>query len=62
MLLYSIVSIKEGKENSYSENEDLLNDLAVTELEFLGTEFMDMTCEHKWKKNRGLDSIRCFKC
>ena len=23
---------------------------------------MDMTCEHKWKKNRGLDSIRCFKC
>ena len=23
---------------------------------------MNMTCEHKWKKNRGLDSIRCFKC
>ena len=22
---------------------------------------MDMTCEQKWKKNRGLDSIRCFK-
>ena len=21
-----------------------------------------MTCEHKWKNNRGLDSIRCFKC
>ena len=21
-----------------------------------------MTCEHKWKKNKGLDSIRCFKC
>ena len=60
--IYSIVSIKEGKENSDSENEDLLNDLAITELEFLGTEFMDMTCEHKWKKNKGLDSIRCFKC
>ena len=23
---------------------------------------MDMTCEHKWKKIRGLDSIRFFKC
>ena len=23
---------------------------------------MDMTCENKWKKNKGLDSIRCFKC
>ena len=23
---------------------------------------MDMTCEHKWKKNRRLDSIKCFKC
>ena len=23
---------------------------------------MDITCEHQWKKNRGLDSIRCFKC
>ena len=56
----SIVSINEGKENSNSENEDLINDLA--ELEFLNTEFMDMTCEPKWKKNRGLDSIRCFKC
>ena len=21
-----------------------------------------MTCEHTWKKNSGLDSIRCFKC
>ena len=21
-----------------------------------------MTCEHKWKKNKGLDIIRCFKC
>ena len=59
--IYSIVSIKEGKENSYSENEDLLNDLAVIELEFLRTGFMDMACEHKWKKNGGLDSIRCFK-
>ena len=26
--IYSIVSIKEGKENSDSENEDLINDLA----------------------------------
>ena len=60
--IYSIVSIKERKENSNSENEDLLNDLAVAELEFLGTEFMDMTCEHKWKNNKGLDSIRWFKC
>ena len=33
--IYSIVSIKEGKENSDSENEDLINDLA--KLEFLGT-------------------------
>ena len=23
---------------------------------------MDITCEHEWKKNSGLDSIRCFKC
>ena len=23
---------------------------------------MDMTCENKRKKNRGLDSIRCIKC
>ena len=23
---------------------------------------MDMTCEHKWKHNKGLDSIICFKC
>ena len=23
---------------------------------------MDIICEHKWKKNSGLDSIRCFKC
>ena len=23
---------------------------------------MDITCEHQWKKNKGLDSIRCFKC
>ena len=52
--IYSIVSIKEGKENSDSENEDLINDLA--ELEFLNIEFMDMKME-----NRGLDSIRCFK-
>ena len=52
--IYSIVSIKEGKESSDSENEDLINDLA--ELEFLNTEFMDMKME-----NRGLDSIRCFK-
>ena len=58
--IYSIVSIKEGKKNSYSKNEDLINDLA--ELEFLNIEFMDMTCEHKWKKNIGLDRIRCFKC
>ena len=58
--IYSIVSIKERKENSDSENEDLINDLE--ELEFVNTEFMDMTCEHKWKKNKGLDSIRCFKC
>ena len=58
--IYNIVSIKEGKENSYSKNEDLINDLA--ELEFLGIEFMDIICEHKWKKNSGLDSIRCFKC
>ena len=58
--IYNIVSKKEGKENSDSENEDLINDLV--ELEFLNTEFIDMTCEHKWKKNRGLDSIRCFKC
>ena len=35
--IYIIVSIKEGKENEDSENEDLLNDLAITELEFLGT-------------------------
>ena len=35
--IYSIVSIKEGKENTDSENEDLLNDLALAELEFLGT-------------------------
>ena len=58
--IYSMVSITEGKQNSDSENEDLINDLA--ELEFPNTEFMDITCEHKWKKNRGLDSIRCFKC
>ena len=57
--IYSIVSITEGKQNSDSENEDLINDLA--ELEFPNTELMDITCEHKWKKNRGLDS-RCFKC
>ena len=42
--IYSIVSKKEGKENSDSENEDLINDLA--ELEFLKIEFMDITCEH----------------
>ena len=58
--IYSIVSIKEGKENSDSENEDLINDLA--ELDFLNTEFMDMTCEYKWKKNKGFDSIIYFKC
>ena len=58
--IYNIVSIKEEKENSDNDNEDLINELA--ELEFLGTEFMDITCEHKWKKNSGLDSIRCFKC
>ena len=58
--IYSIVSIKEGKENSDSENEDLINELA--ELDFLGTKFMDIICEHEWKKNSGLDSIRCFKC
>ena len=58
--IYSIVSITEGKQNSDSENEDLINDLA--ELEFPNTEFMDITCEHQWKKNKGLDSIRCFKC
>ena len=22
---------------------------------------MDIICEHEWKKNSGLDSIRCFK-
>ena len=38
--IYSMVSIKEGKENPDSENKDLINDLA--ELEFLGTEFMDI--------------------
>ena len=32
--IYSIVSIKEGKENSDRENEDILNDLAVIEPEF----------------------------
>ena len=58
--IYIIVSITEGKQNSDSENEDLINDLA--ELEFPNTEFMDITYEHQWKKNRGLDSIRCFKC
>ena len=57
--IYSIVSITEGKQNSDSENEDLINDLA--ELEFPNTEFMDITCEHQWIKNRGFDSIRCFK-
>ena len=58
--IYSIVSITEGKQNSDSENEDLINDLA--ELECPNIEFRDITCEHKWKKNRELDSIRCFKC
>ena len=48
--IYSIVSITKGKQNSDSENEDLLNDLA--ELEFPNIEFMDITCEHQWKKNR----------
>ena len=43
--IYSIVSITEGKQNSESENEDLINDLA--ELEFSNTEFMDITCEHQ---------------
>ena len=38
--IYSIVSIKEGKENSDSENEDLINDSVG--FEFLGTEFMDI--------------------
>ena len=33
--IYSIVSIKEEKENSYNENEDLINELA--KLDFLGT-------------------------
>ena len=23
---------------------------------------MNIICEHEWKKNSGLDSIRCFKC
>ena len=23
---------------------------------------MDITCEHEWKNNSGLDSIRCFEC
>ena len=59
-MIYSIVSITEGKQNSDNENEDLINDLA--ELEFPNTELMNITCEHKWKNNRGLDSIRCFKC
>ena len=43
--IYRIVSIKEGKENSNSENEDLINEL--TELDFLGVEFMDIICEHE---------------
>ena len=58
--IYSIVGIKEGKENLDSENEDLINEL--TELDLSRTEFMDKICEHEWKKNSGLDSIRCFKC
>ena len=56
--IYNIVSIQEGKENSDSENEDLINELA--ELGFFRTEFMDITCEHDWKKNSGLDSILKF--
>ena len=58
--IYSIVSIKEEKENSDSENEDLINELE--EQDFLGIEFMDIICEHEWKKISGLDRIRCFKC
>ena len=54
--IYNIVSIKEEKENFDSENEDLINEFA--ELQFLGIEFMDIICEHKWKKNSRLDSIR----
>ena len=23
---------------------------------------MNITCKHKWKKNSGLNSIRCIKC
>ena len=34
----------------------------VKKLPYKGIEFMNIACEHKWKKNSGLDSIRCFKC
>ena len=56
--IYNIVSIQEGKENSDIKNEDLINELV--ELDFFRTEFMDITCEHDWKKNSGLDSIFKF--
>ena len=39
--IYSIISIKEGKKNSDSENDDLINELA--ELDFFRIEFMDIT-------------------
>ena len=55
--IYSIVSKKDKKENSESDNKDFDTKLDLSKLEFMNT-----TCEHTWKKNSGLDSIRCFKC
>ena len=43
--IYSTVSIKGEKENSESENEDLDIESDLSRLEFMNT-----TCEHKWKK------------
>ena len=55
--IYSIVSIKDKKENSESDNKDFNTESDLSRLEFMNT-----TCEYSWKKNSGLDSIKCFKC